>query len=48
LGLSYVAAYLRAHGVSVNIVDCTFMDEKDALERIRKSKPAIVGVQAMF
>ena len=48
LGLGYVAAYLRAHDISVKIVDCTFMREKEALEEIRRSKPRIIGIQAMF
>lgn len=48
LGLGYIAACLKAHDVSVELVDCTFTDEKDALERIRRSRPRIIGVQAMF
>jgi anaerobic magnesium-protoporphyrin IX monomethyl ester cyclase len=48
LGLGYIAAYLKANGVSVQLVDCTFLDEKKALERIRRSRPRIIGVQAMF
>jgi anaerobic magnesium-protoporphyrin IX monomethyl ester cyclase len=48
LGLGYLAAYLKQHGVQVQLVDCTFMDEKEALDRIRRSKPRIIGVQVMF
>ncbi|HVP16702.1 MAG TPA: radical SAM protein [candidate division Zixibacteria bacterium] len=48
LGLGYIAAYLKAHGVSTLLVDCTFADEEKALERIRHSRPRIIGVQVMF
>lgn len=48
LGLGYIAAYLKANGVSVELVDCTFMNEEQALEKIRRSRPTIIGVQAMF
>jgi anaerobic magnesium-protoporphyrin IX monomethyl ester cyclase len=48
LGLGYLAAYLRKNGVSVNLVDCTFLDQQEALNRIRKSNPRIIGVQSMF
>ena len=48
LGLGYIAAYLKAHGVSVQLVDCTFLCEEEALERIRRSRPRIIGVQVMF
>lgn len=48
LGLGYIAAYLKSHGVSVELVDCTFADEKEAVERVRRSRPRIIGVQVMF
>jgi anaerobic magnesium-protoporphyrin IX monomethyl ester cyclase len=48
LGLGYIAAYLKGHGVSVQLVDCTFAGEPEALERIRRSRPRIIGVQVMF
>lgn len=48
LGLGYIAAYLKRHDVSVNIVDCTFLDMKQAIDRIRRSKPDIIGLQTMF
>jgi len=48
LGLGYVAAYLKHHGVSVDLVDCTFLNQQEALERIRRSKPKIIGIQSMF
>jgi anaerobic magnesium-protoporphyrin IX monomethyl ester cyclase len=48
LGLGYIAAYMKSHGVSVELVDCTFADEKEAVERVRRSRPRIIGVQVMF
>jgi anaerobic magnesium-protoporphyrin IX monomethyl ester cyclase len=48
LGLGYIAATLKAHGVSVELVDCTFMSEEEALEKIRNSRPRIIGMQVMF
>jgi anaerobic magnesium-protoporphyrin IX monomethyl ester cyclase len=48
LGLGYIVAYLRSHGVSAELVDCTFMKQKEAVERIRATNPKIIGIQAMF
>jgi anaerobic magnesium-protoporphyrin IX monomethyl ester cyclase len=48
LGLGYIATYLKSHGISVQIVDCTFMNQAEALKRIRGSGPKIVGLQVMF
>ncbi len=48
LGLGYIAAYLRSHGISVEIVDCTFLAQSAAVEKIRKSNPKIIGIQSMF
>jgi len=48
LGLGYLAAHLKAHGISVDLVDCTFMNQAAALERIRRSKPRIIGISVMF
>jgi anaerobic magnesium-protoporphyrin IX monomethyl ester cyclase len=48
LGLGYIAAYLKKQGVPVQLVDCTFLSEAEALERIRLSRPDIVGIQIMF
>ncbi len=48
LGLGYIVSYLRQHGVSANLVDCTFLTENEAVEQVRKSKPEIVGVYSMF
>lgn len=48
LGLGYIVAYLRSHGISAKLVDCTFMKQEKALKRIRDTNPTIVGIQAMF
>ena len=48
IGLGYIAAYLKRHGISVELVDCTFLTLEKALERIRASKPKIIGIQSMF
>jgi anaerobic magnesium-protoporphyrin IX monomethyl ester cyclase len=48
LGLGYIASYLKKCGISVELVDCTFMEMNGALEKIRHSHPRIIGIQAMF
>jgi anaerobic magnesium-protoporphyrin IX monomethyl ester cyclase len=48
LGLGYIVSYLRSHNVSADLVDCTFLSEKEALKSIRDSKPKIIGIYSMF
>jgi anaerobic magnesium-protoporphyrin IX monomethyl ester cyclase len=48
LGLGYIAAYLGKHGISVQIIDCTFLKQDEALKRIIDSKPRIIGIQSMY
>ena len=48
LGLGYIAAYLKQQGISVKIVDCTFLNQKQALTKIIDSKPKIIGIQVMY
>ena len=48
LGLGYIASYLRKQGISVEIVDCTFLTQKQALNKIVDSKPKIIGIQSMY
>ena len=48
LGLGYIAAYLKQHDISVEIVDCTFLNQKQALKKITDSKPKIIGIQSMY
>jgi anaerobic magnesium-protoporphyrin IX monomethyl ester cyclase len=48
LGLGYIAAYLKQHGISVEVVDCTFIKQKEALKKIIDSKPKIIGIQSIY
>jgi anaerobic magnesium-protoporphyrin IX monomethyl ester cyclase len=48
LGLGYLAAYLREHGISVDLIDCTFLSREEALEKVRRSNPRIIGIYSMF
>ena len=48
LGLGYIAAVLKSRGISVELVDCTFMSLSSAVEKIRRSRPRIIGIQVMF
>jgi hypothetical protein len=48
LGLGYIAASLRRKGVSVEIVDCTFLTREEAVARVKGSKPDVLGFYSMF
>jgi anaerobic magnesium-protoporphyrin IX monomethyl ester cyclase len=48
LGLGYIAAYLKQSGISVEIIDCTFMKQEEALRKIIDSKAKIIGIQSMY
>ena len=48
LGLGYIASALRARGVDVALVDCTFLTKQEAVEAVKRSKPQIIGVYSMF
>jgi anaerobic magnesium-protoporphyrin IX monomethyl ester cyclase len=48
LGLGYVAASLKKQGIPVELVDCTFLSRDEAVEKVRRSKPQIIGVYSMF
>ena len=48
LGLGYLASSLKQQGISVELVDCTFLSRKEAVEKIRRSKPRILGFYSMF
>ncbi|MEM2911820.1 MAG: radical SAM protein [Candidatus Bathyarchaeia archaeon] len=48
LGLGYIVSYLRQHGISASLIDCTFLSQKEALKRVKDSKPKILGIYSMF
>jgi anaerobic magnesium-protoporphyrin IX monomethyl ester cyclase len=48
LGLGYVASALKAQGIDVNLVDCTFLTKQEALDRVKGTNPQIVGIYSMF
>lgn len=48
LGPGYIVSYLRQQGITANLVDCTFMSQGEAVEKVGKSKPRIVGIYSMF
>ena len=48
LGLGYIASSLTNRGVSVTLVDCTFLTKEEALRKILLSKPQIIGIYSMF
>ncbi len=48
LGLGYIAAALKQQGIAVQLVDCTFLNDRQAVARIFNSKPDIVGFYCMF
>jgi anaerobic magnesium-protoporphyrin IX monomethyl ester cyclase len=48
LGLGYMAAYLKQRGISVEVIDCTFIKQEDVLKKIIGSKPKIIGIQSMY
>ncbi len=43
-----MASYLIKNGFSVNIVDATFIGEDAAIQRVKESRPKIIGVYSMF
>ena len=48
LGLGYLAAALKKHGFEVELVDCTFLQFQQAVERVKRAKADIVGFYSMF
>ncbi len=48
LGLGYIAAYLKKHGFQAEIVDCTFLSQTYALQKAKRSKAQIIGIQSMY
>lgn len=47
LGLGYLASILRSSGISVTLVDCTFLTEEIAIHRVRSLHPRILGIYSM-
>ena len=49
LGLGYLASQLREHGITVEIVDCTFLGGLDeAVQHVKDMSPSIIGIYSMF
>src|SRR3972149_10188925 len=48
LGLGYIAASLKAQGIPVELVDCTFLSHEEAVEKVKRSNPQIIGISSMF
>ena len=48
LGLGYIAAFLKQKGFDVELVDCTFLTLEKAIEKVRHSKPEVIGIYSMF
>src|SRR3972149_9949898 len=48
LGLGYVAAFLKKKGFDVELVDCTFLSQEKAIEKVRHSRPEVIGIYSMF
>jgi anaerobic magnesium-protoporphyrin IX monomethyl ester cyclase len=47
LGVSYIAASLQKAGHDVHLIDCTFLDRKEALEKALAVKAEVVGIYCM-
>ena len=47
LGVSYIAATLQKAGHDVHLIDCTFLDRKEALRKALEVKAEVVGVYCM-
>jgi len=48
LGIGYIASYARERGYKVKILDCTFLNRKEAEERIRRERARVVGIYSML
>jgi anaerobic magnesium-protoporphyrin IX monomethyl ester cyclase len=47
LGVGYLAASLQRAGYSVHLIDCTFLDRNEALEKALAVKADVVGIYCM-
>jgi anaerobic magnesium-protoporphyrin IX monomethyl ester cyclase len=48
LGLGYIAAALKKGGFDVELVDCTFLELNQSLQKVVDAKPQVVGFYCMF
>jgi anaerobic magnesium-protoporphyrin IX monomethyl ester cyclase len=48
LGIGYIASYARERGYKVKILDCTFLNRKEAEDRIRRERARVVGIYSML
>ena len=48
LGLGYIASSLRGMGCNPLLLDCTFLNRKDALEKALDADAEIVGIYSMI
>ena len=48
LGVAYIASALKAAGYRADILDCTFLTRKEALERARSAGADIIGIYSMI
>jgi anaerobic magnesium-protoporphyrin IX monomethyl ester cyclase len=48
LGLGYIASHLRSNNVSVQVVDCTFLDETHVIRKVHELSPSIIGIYSMY
>ena len=44
LGICYIAASLQKAGHKVQLIDCTFLNRKEALKKALAAKAEVVGV----
>ncbi len=47
LGLSYIAAVLQQSGYEVDLLDCTFLDRREALRLAKMKRAEVVGIYCM-
>lgn len=48
LGLGYIAAYSKQHNISVDLMDCTFFNQKEAVEKVRCLDSKVIGIYSIF
>jgi anaerobic magnesium-protoporphyrin IX monomethyl ester cyclase len=48
LGLGYIASHLRSNHISVQVIDCTFLDETDVIRKAHELNPSVIGIYSMY